>query len=325
MNASWVASSLPRKCSRPCGRDLAQHRDAALVLAGGHFLVVDVVPLQQAVEVGDLRDDADRTDQRERRGDDAVGGADHQIAAARRHLVDAGGHFHLAAREPHHLGRREAVAGHRAARALDLEHDFVGLRPRDREHGVDLGGEPAHRPRPQIALEIEDEDALLARARARLLRRLGLAPRALASAFSAFLSSRRELIASRHDVVALVERANGHAARPPRRRASAGDRRRTRRARRARRRSTPPSARNRRYSTRTSWSRPSAHGKPLCGPYHQQAAAATSGRAHSARRLLGFVCSLNPLVLRRREAASKDVPARMDGDACWIILRGRSP
>src|SRR6185437_17077904 len=53
-------------------RDLAEYRHAALELARRHHFDVNVVLLQSAVEIGDLGDDADRANHRERRGDDAV-------------------------------------------------------------------------------------------------------------------------------------------------------------------------------------------------------------------------------------------------------------
>ena len=72
----------------PFGRDLAEHRDAALELARRHHLDVDIVLLQDAIEIRHLGDDADAADHGERRGDQPVGDHRHHIAAARRHLID---------------------------------------------------------------------------------------------------------------------------------------------------------------------------------------------------------------------------------------------
>ena len=127
----------------PRRRDLAKYRNGALPLAGRHLLEVDLVLLQEPMQVRHRRDDADRADERKRRGDDAVGRAGHHVAAARRHLVDRGGDVDLAFAQAQDLGRGEPVAGHRSASAFDPDHRFVRPGPRDRENGVDLGARAA--------------------------------------------------------------------------------------------------------------------------------------------------------------------------------------
>ena len=77
-------------------RDLAQDGDGALELARRYLLEIDLVLLEQPMEVRHGRDDADRADDRKRRGDDAIRRASHHVAAARRNLVDRGGDLDLA-------------------------------------------------------------------------------------------------------------------------------------------------------------------------------------------------------------------------------------
>ena len=75
LKAPCVVLELAAEMLAPLRRDLAQDRDRALELAGGHLLEVDLVLLQEPVEVRHRGDDADPADDGERRGDDAVGRA----------------------------------------------------------------------------------------------------------------------------------------------------------------------------------------------------------------------------------------------------------
>ena len=139
LNASWVASSLPRKCSRPAGRDLAEHGHAALEFARGHLLEIDVVLLQEPVDVGNLRDDADAADDREGRGEDPVGDAGHQVAAARRDLVDADREPDLALASVGATARRPGHSPSPCRPGLSSRSDhLVDAGARDKQHGVDL-------------------------------------------------------------------------------------------------------------------------------------------------------------------------------------------
>ena len=149
--------------------DFPEHRNRALELARCHLLEVDLVLLEKPMQVRDRRDDADRADNGEGRGDDAVGGRGHHVTAARRHLVDRRCYPDLAFTQSEDLGSGETVAGHRAAAALDPYDRFVGLRPRDREQRVDLLAELPHRRRAHVTLERHYIDALAGR--------LGHAPR----------------------------------------------------------------------------------------------------------------------------------------------------
>jgi hypothetical protein len=95
--------------------DFAQHAHRALELAGGHFVEVDVVLLEQAVQVGHLGHHADAADDGKRRGDDLVRHAGHHVATARRHAVDAHGELELALLQAGELGGGEAVVRHCSA------------------------------------------------------------------------------------------------------------------------------------------------------------------------------------------------------------------
>src|SRR4051812_41591197 len=117
--------------------DLAEHAHGPLELARSHLLEVDVVLLQQAVEVGHLRDHPDRSDDRERRRDDAVGHAGYHVAAARRDAVDADGDRDRALAQAHQLGGGEAVVRHGAPGALEADDHLVVLAG-DRGDGGDL-------------------------------------------------------------------------------------------------------------------------------------------------------------------------------------------
>ena len=151
------------------GRDLAENRNAALEFAGRHFLKIDVVLFEQAIEVGNLRDNADAAENGEGRGDDPVGGGGHQIAPARRDLIDARGHRDPRRPKARKLRGGKAVSRHRAAGAVDADDDLILAGPRDRQHGVDFAAQLLDRARANVALEVDDVDAL-----ARALARVGL-------------------------------------------------------------------------------------------------------------------------------------------------------
>ena len=148
-------------------------------------------------------------DDGEGRGDDPVRRAGRHVAAARRHLIDRSGHLDLVLAQPQNLARRETVAGHRAARAFEAQHDLVDLRPRDYQHGVDLRAQLLHRPGAQIALEGEHKDALARLLIApRLCDRLGLFLARLHERLALLLVEERAVHRVAHVVVALVQRAD---------------------------------------------------------------------------------------------------------------------
>src|SRR5690606_5385011 len=122
------------------------------------LLELDALALEEPVEVRELREHADRADDRERRGDDLVGDASHQVSAARRDLVDGDVERNALLPDPHQLRRGEAVVVHGAARILEADEDEVALR-RDREHGRHLVPQGLGRARAEVTLEIDHEDA----------------------------------------------------------------------------------------------------------------------------------------------------------------------
>ena len=192
----------------------AEHRDGALVLARRDLLEIDAAVGQRAVEVRDLRQHADGADHGERRGDDAIGDAGHHVAAAGRTLVNNRRQRDAAASHPRELGRGEAVLVHGAAEVLQPQHDLVPRRGH-RDDGVDLLAQGADGSGPDVALEIQHEDALAMF----LLLRGGFFPR-LAGSFSSFfgcllpLGLRQHCAAQRPGElpVPLVELLDGQAA-----------------------------------------------------------------------------------------------------------------
>ena len=65
----------------------AQHRQGTFVLPGRMQLNVDVLVLKKTIDVGDLRHNANRAKDSERRADDSVRHAGHHIAAAGRNFI----------------------------------------------------------------------------------------------------------------------------------------------------------------------------------------------------------------------------------------------
>ena len=196
----------------PRRRDLAEDRDAALELARGHLLEIDVVLLQQAIEVGHLRDDADAAENRKRRGDDPVGGAGHEIPAARRDLIDAGRQLYRGGAQPQQLRGGEAVAGDGSTRALDAHDDFVLIRSRHRQHSVDLPPQPPNRAGADVALEAQDIDAFgrrrLCGALGCLLARLGKRLALLGERFALLFRQDSRIEPRLSGVIALIERVD---------------------------------------------------------------------------------------------------------------------
>ncbi|MNK74095.1 hypothetical protein D3C87_936010 [compost metagenome] len=81
--------------------------------------------LQQAVDVGQLCNHADRTKNRKRRADDLLADARHHVAAAGRDLVDAHGQRHAGFTDPRQLRGCQTVAVNHAATAFQTQDHFV--------------------------------------------------------------------------------------------------------------------------------------------------------------------------------------------------------
>ena len=71
LNSSWMSSTSCLQLLAAFVRVLAEHRQRALVAAGRDLLEVDALLLEQPMEVRQLREHADRADDRERRRDAA--------------------------------------------------------------------------------------------------------------------------------------------------------------------------------------------------------------------------------------------------------------
>ena len=67
----------------------AKHRQGAFVFTRREHFVIDVVFLQQAVNVGQLRHDPDRTQNGKRCADNLLADARHHVTAAGSHFIDA--------------------------------------------------------------------------------------------------------------------------------------------------------------------------------------------------------------------------------------------
>jgi hypothetical protein len=133
-----------------------------------HLLDGDAALIEHAAEIRDLRQHPDRADDREGRGDDAVGDTGHQVAAAGRHLVDRHGEWDAALLHPHQLRRGEPVFVHQPTGVLQPhQHLVAGLGHREhRAHFLAQRGGPAGA---DVAAKVQHEDALAAAS----LRRLG--------------------------------------------------------------------------------------------------------------------------------------------------------
>ena len=136
---------------------LPEHGHGALVLPALELLEVDAVAVEQAMEIRDLREHPDRAEDRERRGEDAVGHARHHVAPARRDAVHAHGERDAALAHPHELGCGKAVVVHEPAGALEAYQHLV-LGPGVREHRGHFLAERRYRARADVALEVEHED-----------------------------------------------------------------------------------------------------------------------------------------------------------------------
>ena len=152
----------------------AQHVERALVFAGGVDLHFHIVLPEQTVDVGDLRQHADRADHGEGRRENMVRHRRHQIAAAGRHLVHRDGELQAAFAHAGELRRAEAVAVYRAASAFHTHHHLVVLFRRG-HHRRDFTAQGIHRAGVEVAVEIEYEHAPAAFFALVPLARLGVA------------------------------------------------------------------------------------------------------------------------------------------------------
>ena len=110
------------------------------------------------MDVRDLREDADGTDDGERCGQNAVRNGGHEVAATRRDLVHHRRQFQAVTAHPGKLGGGEPVRMNHAACALHAHHDLVGLGG-GREHRGDLQPQVVDRTRLDVAVEVQHEDA----------------------------------------------------------------------------------------------------------------------------------------------------------------------
>ena len=137
---------------------LAKHGDGALVLTGGVHLEFDVVLFQQLVEVRQLGDHPDGTDDGKGGSQDLVRHTSHHVAAARRHLIDSHGELDVTIAQSLQLGSGQAIAMHHAATGFESQQYLVaGLG--DANHRAHLLAQGGHLFGIHAAVEIEHEQA----------------------------------------------------------------------------------------------------------------------------------------------------------------------
>ncbi len=121
----------------------AENGQGPFVLARSQLFELDIVFLQYLVQVGYLGNDTDRADNRKWGGDDAIGDAGHQVAAAGGNPVDRDRQRNAVVAYSLQLRSRQPVCVHRAAAALQAyQHLVVFTRQRQQcgdllAHGVD--------------------------------------------------------------------------------------------------------------------------------------------------------------------------------------------
>ncbi len=111
-----------------------KQRQRALVLSGGMQLNINIVPFQQAVEIGDLRDHADGANNRERCCHNTIGYAGHHVTAAGRHFIHGRRDTQTLIAQTLQLRGCQAIAMNHAARAFKTQQHFIA-RLLDGQHG----------------------------------------------------------------------------------------------------------------------------------------------------------------------------------------------
>ena len=114
-------------------RDFTEHRDRAFKFARGDFAVIDVVIFQNFIEIWNLRDHADTTEDREWCGDNLIRHACHHVAAARCDFIDANREANACRLQTCELACGEAVARDEAATTFKFQDDFVFWALRSKE------------------------------------------------------------------------------------------------------------------------------------------------------------------------------------------------
>ena len=137
-----------------------QHADRAFVLPGGDLLVIDIVFFQQAVEVGDFGDHANRTNHGERGCQYAVGDTRHQIAPTGCDLVDRDCHIDPGVTKAHDLGSGKAIGVNHASRAFQPNQHFVAF-THPEQNGCDFLTQQGDFAGTDVAIEIQHKNALL--------------------------------------------------------------------------------------------------------------------------------------------------------------------
>ena len=101
------------------------------------LFVADAVLLQQFVEIGQRADDADRTENGKRRGDEFVGKARHHVTTAGGDFIDRDHQRDLPFAQPCQLRGGEAVGVYQPAATFQPQQDAV-FRPRHLDDRANL-------------------------------------------------------------------------------------------------------------------------------------------------------------------------------------------
>ena len=136
---------------------LSEHRHRTLVPSSLDLLYLDAVILQQAMKIRNLREDANRADDRKWRRPYRIRHASHHVSAARRDFVDADRQGDTFVPYPGHLRCRQAMLVNQAARILQTNQHLVIAR-RDHHQRVHFLAQPGYAAGFDVALEIQYED-----------------------------------------------------------------------------------------------------------------------------------------------------------------------
>ena len=138
----------------------AKHGQRALVLASGQYFVINVMLFQQSIDVRQLRDHTDRTEDGERRADDFGPNASHHVATTGGHFIDTHRQRNARLTNPRQLRRGQTIAVYHAAAAFQPQYHFIG-RGGQGQQGGDLVTQAFSGRGLDIAIEIEDKHARL--------------------------------------------------------------------------------------------------------------------------------------------------------------------
>ncbi len=137
-------------------RVLAENRHGSLEFAGADLFEIDAVAVQHAIEVRQLCDHADRTDDRERCRHDFACHAGHQVTATCRNFVDRDSQWYVLVADANELRCGQTVLMHHAAEIFQ-PHDDLIFGCRNLEYRADFLAQRGNGACPEVASEVDDE------------------------------------------------------------------------------------------------------------------------------------------------------------------------